>query len=241
MNPARRDALALATGVRDGWTGSDACEVVVCPAFPVLAEIAEILDGSAVALGAQNAHHEREGAFTGEVSAPMLAEIGCRWVIVGHSERRIHAGESSELVARKARSVLDAGLTPIVCVGESLDERERGATRDVVRRQVVESLAGLARRLADVVIAYEPVWAIGTGRTATAEQAQEVHAFVRSLVREIGGDVAARVRIQYGGSVKPENAGDLFAQPDVDGGLVGGASLRADSFLAIARAAVVGE
>ena len=227
---ARRVAGELGTGSR--------AEVVLCPPFTALSTVVESVAGSGLAVGGQDLHWEREGAFTGEVSAEMLRDAGCRYVIVGHSERRRDCGESDEIVARKAQAALASGLTPIVCVGETLEERERGRTEEVLRSQVESGLAHVAERLGEVVVAYEPVWAIGTGRTATADQAQEAQAFIRGLVATLVGEaVAGGVRIQYGGSVRPENAAELFARPDVDGGLIGGASLDAAAFVAIVRAA----
>jgi triosephosphate isomerase len=196
------------------------------------------LRGSGIELAAQDVHHEAKGAFTGEVSGPMLAEVGVKHGIVGHSERRQLFAETDEIVRRKAGALLAAGIRPIVCVGETLAERDGGQTLAVVERQVRRGLEGLNHQeLASITIAYEPVWAIGTGRTATSAQAQEVHAAIRALLREIGAPVADGIRIQYGGSVKPENAAELMAQPDVDGALVGGASLEAKSFAAIVKGA----
>jgi triosephosphate isomerase len=214
-------------------------QLAVAPPFTALAAAREALAGTAIELAAQDVHWEAQGAFTGEVSAPMLAEAGARHGIVGHSERRQLFGETDESVRRKAAALLRAGVLPIVCVGETLAEREAGRTLEVVRRQVRAALDGLAP--ADVgrlTVAYEPVWAIGTGRTATSAQAQEVHAAIRALLREIAGAAADPVRIQYGGSVKPENAAELMSQPDVEGALVGGASLKADDFARIARGAL---
>jgi triosephosphate isomerase len=214
-------------------------EVAVAPPFTALAAAAQAARGSALEIAAQDVHWEAQGAFTGEVSAPMLAEIGCKHGIVGHSERRQYFGETDETVRRKVGALLAAGLRPIVCVGELLAEREAGRTLEVVGRQVRQGLAGLPGNvLAAVTLAYEPVWAIGTGKTATAAQAQEVHAAIRNILRELGGSVADGIRIQYGGSVKPENAAELMSQPDVDGALVGGASLKAKDFLAIVKGAL---
>jgi len=197
------------------------------------------LAGSPIQLAAQDVHWEAQGAFTGEVSAPLLADVGVQHVIVGHSERRQFFGETDETVRKKVGAVLAAGLRPIVCVGELLAEREAGRTLEVVGRQVRGGLAGLtADTLAAVTLAYEPVWAIGTGKTATTAQAQEVHAAIRAILRELGGAVAESIRIQYGGSVKPENAAELMSQADVDGALVGGASLKAKDFLAIVKGAL---
>ena len=201
--------------------------------------MAAALGGSSpVALGAQNMHDQSSGAFTGEVAPPMLLDLGCRYVILGHSERRTLFGETDAVVNAKTRAALAAGLTPIVCVGETLEEREGGRTAAVVTTQVQGSLAGLTPAdLEKIVVAYEPVWAIGTGRVATPQQAQEVHALIRGLLGGLASPaVAAKVRIQYGGSVKPDNAADLAVQPDIDGALVGGASLKADDFLGIAKA-----
>jgi triosephosphate isomerase len=212
-------------------------EVVVAPPFTALSAVAPLLRGRPIALAAQNMHWENEGAFTGEVSPVMLRDLGCTHVILGHSERRQLFGETDEGVGRKARAAFAHGLTPIVCVGETLAEREADRTMDIVERQVERALRAVTpEQVAAGVIAYEPVWAIGTGRNATPEQAQEVHAAIRRLVARSHGDpVAAAVRILYGGSVKPDNIASLMAQPDVDGALVGGASLEAASFLRIAH------
>ncbi len=219
--------------------GGGAVQVAIAPVFTALPAVAAALRGSPVELAAQDVHWEPKGAFTGEISAPMLAEVGCRHVIVGHSERRQYFGETDETVRKKVGAVLAANLLPIVCVGELLAEREAGQTLDVVARQVRGGLGGLpASALAAVTVAYEPVWAIGTGKTATSAQAQEVHAAIRGLLRELGGAATGdAIRIQYGGSVKPENAAELMSQPDVDGALVGGASLKAKDFLAIVKGA----
>lgn len=213
-------------------------EVMVCPPFAYLAEIAARLADSAIAVGAQSVCAEALGAFTGEVSAAMLKDVGCRYVLVGHSERRNLYHEDSALVARKFVAAQSGQLIPVLCVGETLAQREAGATFAVIREQLdaVVSVAGMAA-LASAVVAYEPVWAIGTGRNATPEQAQEVHAFIRQSLAARDAGVAAAMRIVYGGSVKAANAAELFAQPDVDGGLVGGASLNADEFLKICAAA----
>jgi triosephosphate isomerase (TIM) len=216
---------------------SGGAEVVVCPPFASLQTAVEHCFQSRVRVAAQNMHEADEGAFTGEVSAPMLVDLGVDGVIVGHSERRQHFGESDELVNRKARAVLGAGMRPIVCVGETLDQREAGQTAEVVQGQVRGSLAGLpAEQVAGLVVAYEPVWAIGTGRAATAEDAQETIALVRGTVAELAGQGAAdELRIQYGGSVKAGNAEELAAKPDIDGALVGGASLDADELALIVK------
>ena len=211
-------------------------EVAIAPPFTALATLRDALGAAPIALAAQNAHFESHGAFTGEISVGMLAELGCRYVILGHSERRALFGESDALVAKKLRSVQAAGLRPILCVGESLAEREAGRTFEVVGTQLAGSLAHAdAARAAELVVAYEPVWAIGTGKTATPAMAQEAHAFVRARLAERFGAAAQAIRIQYGGSVKPDNAAELMAQPDIDGALVGGASLDPESFSAIIR------
>ena len=214
-------------------------QVAVCPPFPYLQAVGQVLVGSPIALGAQNAYCAREGAFTGEVSPAMLRDLGCTYVILGHSERRHILGETDELIRRKLEAALGEGLHVILCVGELLHERENGETLYVIQRQVTAALYELDVDLMQrVVIAYEPVWAIGTGHTATPEQAQEVHEAIRYLVRGLfNREVAERVIIQYGGSVKPANAAALMAQPDVDGALVGGASLHADQFAEIVSAA----
>lgn len=218
--------------------GEMACEMLVCPPFPYLAQAQLLLAGSGVGLGAQNLSEHPVGAFTGEVSADMLAEFGCRHVLVGHSERRSLFAESDVLVAAKFEAARRVGLVPVLCVGETLAEREAGLTGEVVSRQLLAVLqcAGVAA-MRDALVAYEPVWAIGTGRTATPAQAQEVHAAIRSLIAGYDADVAGGLRILYGGSVKPQNALELFGQPDIDGGLIGGAALVAEDFLAICRAA----
>jgi triosephosphate isomerase len=213
-------------------------EVLVCPPFPYLAEIARAVKGSPVQVGAQSVCAEAQGAFTGEVSATMLRDIGCTHVLVGHSERRALYGEDDGLVARKFMAAQSAGLTPILCVGETLEERESGATATVILRQL-EAVVGLAGigAFAKAVLAYEPVWAIGTGKTASPAQAQEVHALLRARIVEKDAILGGQMRILYGGSVKASNASELFAQPDVDGGLVGGASLQAEEFLRVVAAA----
>jgi triosephosphate isomerase len=231
---ARQLAAAVAQGVTD-----DRVTVAVCPPFPYLLPVANVLKGSLVGLGAQNIYPEKEGAFTGEVSPTMLTDVGCRYVIVGHSERRHKLGETDTFINRKVHAALAGGLTVILCVGETLEEREAGRTETVLNTQLGGGLAGVSpEKLAQLVIAYEPVWAIGTGRTATPDQAQQAHAFIRQRVAKMCGEEVARaLPIQYGGSVKAENVPSLLRQPDVDGALVGGASLQADLFLAIVRAA----
>ncbi|AJE19775.1 triose-phosphate isomerase [Azotobacter chroococcum] len=212
--------------------------VAVCPPFPYLAQVAGLLEGSGVALGAQNLNAAEKGAFTGEVAGGMLGELGCRYVLVGHSERRSLYGESDELVAEKFEAALAAGLVPVLCVGETLAQRRDGSTEAVIAAQVRAVLQRVGSAgIAAAVVAYEPVWAIGTGETATPEQAQAVHRHIRALLGEADGALAAATPILYGGSVKADNAAALFAQPDIDGGLIGGASLEAASFLAICQAA----
>ena len=214
-------------------------DVVVCPPAPYLALVGQLLAASPVALGAQTMHWEEEGAYTGEVAGEMILTSGGTYVILGHSERRQYFGETDESVNRKLRAALRVGLTPIVCVGESLEQRLAGQVEEIVIGQTAAALAGFeAGDVAKAVLAYEPVWAIGTGQTATAEQAEEVHALIRAFLQErYGAEVAARMRIQYGGSVKSDNAAELFAQDNIDGGLIGGASLKAADFAAIVQAA----
>jgi triosephosphate isomerase (TIM) len=240
MYKTAAEARALVAELRaQGESLAEKVDVAVAPPFTALAAAAEVLAGSRIQLAAQDVHWEVQGAFTGEVSAPMLKDIGVRHVIVGHSERRQLFGETDETVRKKVKSVLSAGLLPVVCVGETLAEREAGRTLEVVGRQVRGGLAGLpVDEIGRLTLAYEPVWAIGTGKTATTAQAQEVHAAIRKLLQELAAPVAAQVRIQYGGSVKPENAAELMAEPDVDGALVGGASLKSLDFLQIIRGAL---
>lgn len=239
MNTDRSTGPELAKAIAAGVPASCGIDVLVAPPFPYLLPVGDAVAGSGVLLGGQNASSESPGAFTGEVAIEMLADVGCRFVILGHSERRQLLGESDETVNRKAKAAISKGLGVILCIGETLEERDGGQTESVLKSQLTGSLADLeAGQLADLVIAYEPVWAIGTGRNATPEQAQAAHAFIRAwLSDQFGSGVGEATRIQYGGSVKPENAATLLSQPDVDGALVGGASLKADSFLAIIRAA----
>lgn len=239
MNLNRALAEELATALASALQQETAVEVAVCPPAVYLDAVHKKLVGSAVGVGGQNCYHEPKGAFTGELSPSMLVDIGCKYVILGHSERRAIFGESNQDVNRKVQAALAAGLTPIVCVGETLEQRQSGQTSAVVREQFEGSLAGLAaEQIAKLVIAYEPVWAIGTGVVATPEQAEEVHADLRKLIEaRYDAQLAAQVRIQYGGSVTADNAATLLAKPNIDGALVGGASLKADSFLAIVAAA----
>ena len=235
MNLTRASAVALAQGIA-AKLGADApAEVAVCPPSVYLEAVSHALRDSHVGLGAQNMYFEPKGAFTGEISGEMLVDIGCRYVILGHSERRNVLGESNEDVNRKVRAALAVGLIPIVCVGETLQQRQANQTQAVVENQFVGSLAGVsAEQMKQIVIAYEPVWAIGTGQVATPAQAEEVHADLRRLLNNrYNVEVAGAVRIQYGGSVKPENAAELLGQPNIDGALVGSASLTVDGFLGI--------
>ncbi len=237
MHGSLAENEALLAGVLAGVAGAKT-DVAVCVPFPFLAQVQAKLAGSPVAWGAQNLSQHGKGAFTGEVSAAMLRDFGCKYVIVGHSERRALYGETDELVAEKFEAAQAAGLVPILCVGETLGEREGGITQEVVARQLdaVIAKSGVAA-LADAVVAYEPVWAIGTGKTATPEQAQAVHAFIRGKIAALDPAVAEGLIIQYGGSMKASNAAELLAQPDIDGGLIGGASLVAEEFLAICKSA----
>jgi triosephosphate isomerase len=237
MNTDLKGAIALASGIREQLAGVKDVDVGVFPPAIFLADVADALTGSRVIVGTQNMHHEKEGAFTGEISGPMIRSVGGTHVIIGHSERRHIFGETDRTVNLKTKAAFAFGLTPIVCVGEKLEEREAGQTASVVERHVRTAFDGLSAEQAKAtVIAYEPVWAIGTGKTATPEQANEVHALIRKLLAKLhNADVAQAVRIQYGGSVKPENAKGLMAQPEVDGFLVGGASLKVDSFVRIVR------
>ncbi|MFQ5989133.1 MAG: triose-phosphate isomerase [Candidatus Methylomirabilales bacterium] len=229
------DAVALVKQLQTLLVGTDTVEVVVCPPFTALPAVGEALKGSGIGLGAQNMHWEKEGAFTGEVSPVMLKDLGCRYVILGHSERRQYFGEDDFLVNRKLKVALEHGLTPIVCIGETLGERQDGRTLQVVERQLQGGLSNISPETAHgITLAYEPVWAIGTGHTATTEQAAEVHSFIRKRLAELWGEATA-VRILYGGSVKSDNIDGLMAEPDIDGALVGGASLKADSFARIVR------
>ncbi len=233
-----QSATELAQAIVQGVGSDSKVQVAVCPPFPYLAKVAEVLKGSPVLLGAQNCYPEKEGAFTGEVSPAMLADVGCQYVILGHSERRHKLGESDELINQKVKLALEVGLKVILCIGETLEEREANKTETVLDTHITKGLASLSPdAMANITLAYEPVWAIGTGKTATPEQAQEAHVFSRKRVGELFSDtVAQNLTIQYGGSVKPDNAATLLGQADVDGALVGGASLKPDQFLAIVAA-----
>jgi triosephosphate isomerase len=236
MNGGLRQNDALLADLRSGWTAMPSRRIAICVPFPYLWQAQAALSGSVLDWGAQNVSEHASGAFTGEVAATMVAEFGSRVAIVGHSERRMLYGETDAAVANKAAAVLAAGLTPIVCVGETLAEREASATDAVVLRQLDAVVAVLGEKLARAVVAYEPVWAIGTGRTATPQQAEAVHELLRRRLRAAVGAAAEEMLLLYGGSVKADNAKTLFACANIDGGLVGGASLKADEFLAIARA-----
>ena len=237
MNKDIAESIDLANALTRSLYAVEDIEIVLCPPFTSLADVKEIITDSGIKLGAQDVYWEKEGAFTGEVSCGMLKNAGCDYCIVGHSERRQFFCDTNDTVNKKAKALLRGGLIPIVCVGEKLEERKAGKTFLVVKDHVENSLAGLARDdMLKVVIAYEPVWAIGTGVNATKEEAQEVHRYIRDLLKEMyDEDLANSVRIQYGGSVKPDNIEELIAQPDVDGALIGGASLKADSFSQIVK------
>ena len=239
MNKSVAESLTLVRELRNAVSMvRDRVEVAIAPPFTALHPVAKALEDSNIVLAAQNCHASESGAFTGEIAAPMLKELGCSYVILGHSERRQLFGETDAAVNRKVSAVLKAGMLPIVCVGETLEEREGGKTLTVVETQVKACLAGFsASDGARFVVAYEPVWAIGTGKTASSRQAQEVHAHIRALLGGLwGAETAGQVRIQYGGSVKADNAAELLSQPDIDGALVGGASLKAADFAAIVKA-----
>ena len=237
MNMTTAEAATLVTALKADLANFREVEVVVCPPFTALATVSELIQGTHLDLGAQNMHWEKNGAYTGEICAGMLRELYCHYVILGHSERRQYFGETDAIVNRKAQAALASSLHPIVCVGETLQEREAGQVEAVITTQVQGSLAGLsAKEMLDSVIAYEPVWAIGTGRTATPEQAQQVHAVLRAQLLAASA-AAGQVRVLYGGSMNAGNAAQLLAQPDIDGGLIGGASLKAADFLQIIAAA----
>lgn len=238
MNGNSAANAELVTGILDGLPSSETVEVLVCPPFPYLSAVAAQIGGSSLALGAQNVSEHTSGAYTGEVAPAMLRDLGCTYTILGHSERRSLYGETSIQVARKFTAALESGLIPILCVGETLEEHEAGRTEAIVDEQL-ETVLGAAgiEGFRDAVIAYEPVWAIGTGMTASPDQAQDVHRHIRGVLAKHDPDVAEAVQILYGGSVKGDNADGLFSMPDIDGGLIGGASLKAKDFLAIAEAA----
>ncbi len=235
MNKTLEDARALSRAIREGAATATHCQVVLAPPATALTAVAEVIRGTSLILGAQNVHWEPFGAYTGEISIPMLEDVGCGMVIVGHSERRQYFGETDSTVNRRLHALMESRLTPIVCVGETLAEREAGSYHEVIFQQLAGGLDGLTHsHVLRIILAYEPVWAIGTGKTASPEIAQEVHRGIRSwLSRTFGEETARLVRILYGGSIKPENISDLMRQPDIDGGLVGGACLEAKSFLRI--------
>ncbi|HYF48917.1 MAG TPA: triose-phosphate isomerase [Planctomycetota bacterium] len=239
MNKTPDEARALATDLRLRLEGYAKCEVALCPTFISIPAVVDAVKGTQLGVGGQNLHWEKSGAFTGEISGPMLVAAGCKYVIVGHSERRQYFGETDETVNKRLRAALTYHLHTIVCVGETKEERQTGITTQIVQRQVEGALHEInVGHMPNITIAYEPVWAIGTGLTATPAQAQEVHAFIRGLVaKKYNPSVADHLRIQYGGSVKPDNAKELLSQPDIDGALVGGASLVAADFEAIVKAA----
>lgn len=238
MNCTVQEAIQLVTALKRELYNEEKVEVVVCPPFTALGSVAEIIEDSPIGLGAQDMFWEPKGAYTGEVSGQMLKDLGCKYVIIGHSERRRYFNETNESVNKKVKAALNIGLNPIVCVGETKEERERGITESVVSEHVLEGLKDISSDdILNCVIAYEPVWAIGTGINATPEQAQEVHSFIRNklLTEKYGDSIANKVRIQYGGSVTPENIKSLMDEPDIDGALVGGASLKADGFVKIVK------
>ncbi len=239
MNKTAAEARELVAGIVRDLGDAPGVDVVLCPPFTALSAVSEAISDSPLHVGAQNMHSESSGAYTGEIAAEMLRELYCHYVILGHSERRSYFGETDETVNKKAKAALAANLIPIVCVGETLEQREANETAAVIEAQIRGSLAGIeGAELAKTVVAYEPVWAIGTGLTASPEQAQEVHAQIRGLLVDLGGEEAGNaVRIQYGGSMKPGNAAELLAQPDIDGGLIGGAALDVRSFIDIIAAA----
>ena len=241
MNKNRQEATALIEALKP-IAADKTCGVIICVPFTNLETALRLTEGTNIEVGAENVHFEKSGAFTGEISADMLTEMGVKYVIVGHSERRQYFGETDETVNKRAKAALAGGLKPIICVGESLTQREQGVTEELIRMQVKIALNGVtADELKNVVIAYEPIWAIGTGKTATADQAEEVCAAIRKVVGELyGADAAKALTVQYGGSMNPKNAEELLSKPDVDGGLIGGASLKADQFAVIVEAATKG-
>jgi len=237
MNKTSKEAMELVTLLKRDLSDINQVDMVVCPTYTALADVIDVLSESNIGVGAQNLFWEDSGAFTGEISGPMLTALGVQYVIIGHSERRQYFGETDQTVNKRLKAALGHNLKPIVCIGERLDEREADKTFDVIKTQINGSLADLSpTEMSKVILAYEPVWAIGTGKTATPEQAQEVHKYIRELLKEkFGQEVADNTRIQYGGSVKPDNTKDLMGQADIDGALVGGASLKNDSFVQIIK------
>ncbi|MEA2069575.1 MAG: triose-phosphate isomerase [Verrucomicrobiota bacterium] len=240
MNKTIEDAIELANGIKLDLADCKEVDVVLCPPFTALKSVSDVVSETLISVGSQNMSSEDEGAYTGEISSSMLKELFVRYVILGHSERREYYKENDFWINKKVIKALEKNLRPILCVGEKLEDREAGNTESVVEVQVREGLKDIpASAYTELVIAYEPVWAIGTGKVATSQQAQDVHAFIRGIVKDmVGEDAANAVRIQYGGSMKPGNAGELLAQPDIDGGLIGGAALDATSFAAIVRAGI---
>ncbi|GMR25293.1 MAG: hypothetical protein BMS9Abin39_0580 [Ignavibacteria bacterium] len=239
MNNDLNESQSLVSGIISGLGNDDKCEVIVCPPFTSLNEVHSLVKDSPVKLGAQNMFFEESGAYTGEISASMLKSVGCEYVILGHSERRTIFGESDEWINKKIKKAIESGLKVIFCIGETLAQREEGETDTVVKNQIIKGLQNVtSENLKTITIAYEPIWAIGTGKTASPGQAQEVHSFIRNLIGEIySNESADNLIIQYGGSVKPDNAASLLSQPDIDGALVGGACLKPDSFLSIIASA----
>lgn len=237
MNNDLNESISLVSELKSNLPELGENEVIVCPPFTSLEAVNAVINDSEIGLGAQNMHQEISGAFTGEISADMLKSVGCNYVILGHSERRTIFGENDQLINAKIKKAIEAGLKVIFCVGETLKERENDTTKDVVKTQITKGLSEISSHDAgEIIIAYEPVWAIGTGRTASPDQAQEVHKFIRGLIKELYSDtVSEQIIIQYGGSVKPENASELLNQPDIDGALVGGACLKSDSFINIIK------
>ncbi len=242
MFKTNEEAINLVQGIKAGVYKTNGCQIVICPPFTALSAVSEILNDSPVELGAQNMYHETEGAFTGEISPVMLKGVGCRYVILGHSERRQYFKESDAFINKKVKTALKYSLIPILCIGETLEQREAKQQFEVVKSQFEHSLMDITKEeMIKIVIAYEPVWAIGTGKTATPEQAEQMHSYVRRLLNEkFGQEVASRIWILYGGSVKPDNIASLMSKPNVDGALVGGASLKAESFSEIVLNALQG-
>ncbi|OGW75031.1 MAG: triose-phosphate isomerase [Omnitrophica bacterium RBG_13_46_9] len=239
MNKTSEEAILLSNGIKRDLFDIQNIEIVLCPPFTSLSDVRDVILDTNIILGAQNMHWQAEGAFTGEIAPGMLKHIGCKYVIIGHSERRIYFGETNETVEKKVRAALKENLSPILCVGEKLKERENGKTFDVVSEHVEKGLLGVGEKeILDVVIAYEPVWAIGTGKNATPDQAQEVHKFIRGILSDkYGKEISDNVRIQYGGSVNPDNIADLIKEKDIDGALVGGASIKEGSFVDLVKRA----
>jgi len=237
MNETAEESIVLANGIKRAVYEIDNVEIVLCPPFTSLSDVKDVILDTNLLLGAQNMHWEKEGAYTGEISPDMLKHLGCKYVIIGHSERRAYFGETNGTVNKKVKKALEVGLLPIMCVGEKLEEKESGKTFDVVKDHVLKGLKDInEKEVLNIVIAYEPVWAIGTGKNATPDQAEEVHAFIRGmLAKKYGKDISEKIRIQYGGSVKPGNIESLIKEKNIDGALVGGASLKEDSFVELVK------